>query len=121
MIKVCIPGYSAKITEFLKYHPTASTFRRIVKKKFPRRKFRVFHPNTIYQCDLMEYTTDTFKYHNSGYRYGLLLIDAFTKKLYGSALKNKSAIETADAVDKILSQMLIIPTTIVTDGTYFVF
>ena len=72
------PSFSAKINNFLRQHELHSKFRRIVKKKFPRRRIIARFPHEIFMADLIEYPK--FKVINRGYVYILLLIDCFTKK-----------------------------------------
>ena len=78
------PSFSAKINEFLRQHGLHSKFRRIVKKKFPRRKIISRYPKEIFMADLIEYPK--FKVLNRGYVYILLLIDCFTKQVFVSPM-----------------------------------
>merc|ERR1712240_611851 len=47
---------------------------------------------------------DQLKKDNRGYRYILVLIDIFSRKVYLAPLKNKRNKTTADAMNKFLSQ-----------------
>ena len=42
---------------------------------------------------------------NSNYKFILVLIDCFTKKIYAKPLKTKRAEETSKAIDEILSSL----------------
>ena len=48
------PSFSAKITDFLRRHDLHSKHRRIVKKKFPRRRVIARFPFDIFMGDLLE-------------------------------------------------------------------
>ena len=62
-----IPSFSAKIKEFLRTNYLHSVHKRIVKKKFPRRKVITRFPFELFMADLIEYPSD--KYVNNGYCY----------------------------------------------------
>ena len=49
------PSYSAKITAYLRNNIVHSRHRRIVKKKFPRRRIISRFPFDIFMADLIEY------------------------------------------------------------------
>ena len=85
------PSYSAKIAEFLRQHDVHGVYRRIVKRKFPRRKVIARFPFELFMADLMEFPQ--YRYRNRGYRFALILIDVFTKKLYTVPLKKKTKVE----------------------------
>ena len=68
-----IPNYTAKLAEFLRHNKVHSTHRRIVKKKFPRRKIIVHFPFQIFMADLIEYLQPSFKHANRNYGYIYLL------------------------------------------------
>merc|ERR1711911_58057 len=54
------PSYSAKIADFLRQHDVHGVYRRIVKRKFPRRRVIARFPFDLFMADLME-----FSFHNS--------------------------------------------------------
>ena len=108
------PSFSAKINEFLRKHELHSKFRRIIKKKFPRRKIVARFPFEIFMADLIEYPK--FKVINKGYVYILLLIDCFTRKIYIAPMKKKDQTNSALAFESILKTFIEFPKNLVTDG-----
>ena len=57
------------------------------------------------QADLIEYSNPKMAHANSNYKFILLMIDCFTKKMYARPLKTKKAVESAQAIDEILSSL----------------
>ena len=55
------PSFSAKIAEFLRKHELHSKHRRIIKRKFPRRRVIARFPFEIFMADLIEYPKYTSK------------------------------------------------------------
>ena len=108
------PSYSAKIAEFLRQHDTHGVYRRIVKKKFPRRKVIARFPYEIFMADLMEYPQ--YKHANNGYCYILIMIDCFTKMLYAVPMKKKNQEWSAEAFESIFKNFDDYPINLVTDG-----
>ena len=109
-----VPNYSAKIADFLKSFKLHSVNRRIVKKTFPRRRVISRFKNDLWQADLIEY--QDLKFHNSGYKFILLVIDVFSKVVYVEPLKFKTGECTATAMEKILARSEAPPVMLVTDG-----
>ena len=109
-----VPNYSAKISDFLKNYKLHSINRRIVKKIFPRRRIISRFKNDLWQADLIEYRD--LNYHNSGYKFILLVIDVFSKVIYVEPLKFKTGEITATAMEKILGRSESPPVMLVTDG-----
>ena len=93
------PSFSAKIAEFLRKHELHSKHRRIIKRKFPRRRVIARFPFEIFMADLIEYPK--YKYQNKGFVYILLLIDCFTRKIYLAPMKKKDMEHSAAAFEKI--------------------
>ena len=108
------PSYSAKINEFLRKNNVHSTHKRIIKKKFPRRRIIARVPFEIMQADLFEYPM--YKYQNRHYVYALVLIDCFSRKLWVVPMKHKTDNVTAQAFESIFSKLDNVPVHIVTDG-----
>ena len=108
------PSFSAKITDFLRKNHIHSVHRRIVKRKFPRRKVIARFPFELFMADLIEYPND--KFVNNGYCYILVLIDCFTKMIYAEPMKKKNSEWTADALDTIFKTFDRFPVNFVTDG-----
>ena len=108
------PSYSAKIDAYLRSNTVHSRHRRIVKKKFPRRKIISRFPFDIFMADLIEYPQ--LKFHNNGYVYILVIIDCFTKKVWAVAMKQKTADWTADAFESVFKKFDQFPTHLITDA-----
>ena len=107
------PSYGAKIKEFLQSYTLHSVNKRITKKTFPRRRVIARFPFDLWMCDLAEY--QQYKFHNSGYKFILLVIDCFTKMMYVEPLKRKTKEETTLAMERIISRAEP-PVMLVTDG-----
>ena len=75
------------------------------RKNFKRRRMFVPGPFHSVQADLIEYSNAKMAHSNNNYRFILLVIDCFTKKIYVRPLKSKKAVETAKALDEILSSL----------------
>ena len=75
------------------------------RQNFKRRTTFVPGPFHSVQGDLIEYSRASMAHANGNYKYILILIDCFTKKVYAKPLKSKKAVETAQAIDEILSSM----------------
>ena len=58
------PSYSVKINDFLRQNDIHGVYRRITKKKFPRRKVIARFPFEVCMADLIEYPQ--YKYVNNG-------------------------------------------------------
>ena len=109
-----VPSFSAKINDFLRKHDLHSKFRRITKKRFPRRRVIARFPFEIFMADLIEYPQ--YKVINKGYVYILLLIDCFTKKIYLAPMKKKDKHHAALAFESIFKEFDEFPVNLVTDG-----
>ena len=107
------PNYSAKIEAFLRQYPLHSVNKRITKKKFPRRRVVARFPMDVWMADLIEYPG--LKWHNGNYKFVLLVVDVFTKMIYVEPMKRKLGENTAEAMEKILSQVEMPPVMLVTD------
>lgn len=68
------------------------------KRKFDRRKFDINYYGELVQCDLAY----IFQFEN--YKYFLLVIDAFSSKIFTYPLKDKTAVETLKAFQIILQK-----------------
>ena len=107
------PSFSSKIEAFLRSNVVHSKHRRIVKKNFPRRKVISRFPFDLFMADLIEYPQ--LKYQNSNYRFILVVIDCFTRKVWAVPMKQKSAQWTADAFESIFKTFDKFPIHVVTD------
>ena len=111
---VSVPSYSAKIAKFLKKNQTHSLHRRIVKTTFPRRRVVTHFPFQIHMADLMEFPK--YKNVNKGYKYIMIFIDCFTKKIWISPMKSKNMNDSVIAMDKIIGEFEHIPNSLITDA-----
>ena len=107
------PSFSAKIQAYLKSNVVHSTHRRIVKKIFPRRKIISRFPFDFFMADLIEYPQ--LKHQNGNYKYILVIIDCFTRKVWAVPMKEKSARWTADAFESVFKHFDQPPVHIITD------
>ena len=107
------PSFSAKIEAYLRSNAVHSQHRRIIKKKFPRRKIISRFPFDFFQADLIEYPL--LKHQNSNYTYILVIIDCFTRKVWAVPMKFKTAQWTADAFESVFKTFDKFPVHIVTD------
>jgi len=87
-----------------------------VKKTFPRRRVIARFPFDLFMADLIEYPSKKMVYANSGYRFILVLIDCFTKKIYVAPMKLKNQAWSADAFESIFKKFDQFPVHLVTDG-----
>ena len=110
-----VPGYSAKIKDFLQSYEGHNQYKRISKKIFPRRRVISRFPFDVWMADLIVYSQRHFKRANSNYSYILLLIDCFTKKIWAVPMKFKTAKWTAEALDSIFKTLDEPPINLVTD------
>jgi hypothetical protein len=70
---------------------------------FPRRHVVIKGLNDLYQADLIE--MQDFSNINKKYRYILLVINTFSKMIYGEPLKDKTGKEVAAALETILKKV----------------
>ena len=70
------------------------------RKNFRRRRVIVKGLNDLWQADLVDMTK--FSRENGGNKYILMVINVFSKFLWAKPVKNKSAKEITQAMDKIL-------------------
>ena len=111
-------SYSSKLSEFLRTTDTPSKFKPIKKRNFPRRKVIARFPYELFMADLFEYPY--FTRVNRGWRYGLVIIDCFSRKIFYKSLKKKNASTMAEAFDSVFKDFDELPVNIVTDsGTEF--
>jgi hypothetical protein len=73
-----------------------------VRKKFIRRSVIVKGLSDLFQADLVEMIP--YARQNKGYKYILVVINAFSKYVWASALKTKKGNEVAVTMSKILKQ-----------------
>lgn len=108
-----VPAFSAKIAEFLRQNDLHSKNRRIVKKKFPRRRIIARFPFDVWMADTINY--EKTKYFNDRYAYIVVMIDCFTRKLWAVPMKKIDGAHAADAFDSVFKTLDTFPTHLVTD------
>ena len=108
------PSFSAKIEAFLRSNEVHSKFRRVVKRKFPRRKIITRFPFELFQADLIEYPK--YKFQNNRFVYCLVVIDCFSKFVWVKPMKTKTGQETAEAFDSIFKDFDEHPVSLMTDS-----
>ena len=114
-----VPNYSSKILEFLRQNETSSVHKRII-RKFRRRQTVAHYPYDLCMADLAFYTGPGMAHANNGNKYILVFIDVFTKMCYVEPMKNKEALTTLIAFEKILRRLPYTPNHVITDvGTEF--
>ena len=89
----------------LKFIPYCAKFS-VHKRKLNKFKRRNVVVPTLYHtvmADLIDYKK--YMWYNRPYRYVLVVIDAFSRFAWTRALKTKTAIESAQALDSILDEM----------------
>ena len=73
------------------------------RKNFERRKYSMRGISETLQADLID--MQAFSKGNRGYRYILIVIDVFSKKLYAEPLRDKTAKSVADAMEIIIKKV----------------
>lgn len=73
---------------------------RYARKHYPRRKYVMFGIADTLQADLIE--MQPFFKMNRGHRYILIVIDVFSKVAYAEPLKDKTGVETTQAMERII-------------------
>jgi hypothetical protein len=74
-----------------------------LRRNFPRRKYILKGANDLLSTDLAD--MQKLSKSNDGVKYLLVVVNAFTKKLYVEPLKNKTSDETARKMEKILDEI----------------
>ncbi|CAG5091477.1 Oidioi.mRNA.OKI2018_I69.PAR.g13067.t1.cds [Oikopleura dioica] len=107
------PAFSAKVAEYLRKNKIHSTHRRIVKKRFPRRRIIVDTKFKIFMGDLIVYKG--YKFSNRHNVYILLIIDCFSRFVWTRPLKTKGKIDVANALNDIFQDLPEWPNSLITD------
>ena len=105
-------SYSANVKAFLSTKKSISVHKRKL-KRFPRRKWLIPGPFHTIASDIIDY--QQYSRANNGFKYILVVLDAFSRFAYTKALKNKTAETTAAALDTILQSMQYPPSIFVCD------
>ena len=86
---------------------------------FKRRRVICGYTGHVVMGDLFQFP-DNFTRHNNfegkSFRYVLLLVDCFSKKMWAEPLSKKMKSDTAIAMKKMFDSMKAPPTMLVTDG-----
>ena len=105
-------AFTSKIIKLLKNNKTHSLHAR-ARKPDKYRRIVSRYPGNILQMDLVE--MGKFSRKNNRYKYILMVIDTFSKKLYAEPIKRKTGNETVQAIKTIFSKMEDPPQTIIFD------
>ena len=105
-------SYSASVAAFLQSKRSLSVHKRKL-RNFKRRKWIVPGPYQTICADLIDY--QQYSRMNGGFKYILVVIDAFSRMAYTKALINKTALEVAMALDEILNDFKYPPSIFVSD------
>ena len=81
-------SYSASVKSFINQKKSLSLHKKKI-KNFTRRKWNVPGPFHTICADLIDY--QQYSYQNNGFKYILVVIDAFSRVAYTRALKQKTA------------------------------
>ena len=87
-----------QINTFFETERTTQRFKKPPKKPILP-PIMISHPKQLYEADLIDYAR--IKNHNNQWKYILVVIDDFTKKVYARELKNKTAAEIHKAFTEI--------------------
>lgn len=83
------------------------------RKNFKRRRVIIKGLNDLFQADLVEMIP--YARMNKGYRYILVVINAFSKYVWAYPIKRKSSEAVAEAMKKLLSSIKVTPKNLQTD------
>lgn len=83
------------------------------RKNFKRRRVVIKGLNDLFQADLVEMIP--YAKFNRGFKYILVVINAFSKFTYARPLKNKTSHEVTKAMNSILSEIKVTPKNLQTD------
>ena len=89
-----------RVKAFLSKQPSYTVHRRIQQEQFPRRRILVSSPRQRLEGDLLE-LRDLAEW-NSGFKYALVLIDAFTRMVWALPLKTKDSLTVANAFRRLV-------------------
>jgi len=70
-------------------------------RNYPRRHVVVYGKNDLFQADLAD--MQQYSAVNKSYRFILIIIDCFTKRVWATALKTKKSEEVAAVASKIFA------------------
>lgn len=78
------------------------TLYRSAKRKFPRNHYRITYMNELWEIDLLDMTA--LAEHNNGYKYLLVVVDAFSKFAWVRPMRTKTASEAIKQFSDIITQ-----------------
>jgi len=99
----------SQIKNWLSEQPSYSLYKKR-SLKFPRRKIQSYYPMQSVEIDLLQLSEMEIK-ENDGVRFILVYIDSFTKFLWARALMDKKPGSSAAAVEDIIQESRLIPST----------
>ena len=107
------PKYTKKQVDEWLLRQLSHTLHRSRRRKYVRRQMYAIKPNHQIQADLADMTY--MSKANSDYKYFLLVIDVFSRKIYTRLLKTKNGSEVSARMEEILKSMAAIPRLLCTD------
>lgn len=84
-------------------HQIVDELHRNARKIFTRVQFQKRGIDDTFQIDLIEFIP--YAHENNGYKYALVIIDVFSKFAWTVALKNKTGVETARALESVIRKI----------------
>ena len=105
-------------TRALNFSEETQNLFRQARYRFKRRRIRCYYPNEILFSDSIVYRQ--YGRQNSGFNYIVVVVDCFSKKAYGEAVKKLDEFNVTIALEKIFKRLPDLPRYFVTDrGTEF--
>lgn len=102
-----------EVQEFVKSTKTAQLHKPIVKKRDYEIPIVTWDYCKDWQADLLD--MQKFSRQNKGYRWILIIVDLFNREAWAIPLKDKTAAETAKAIDKVMGMASCQPLKFTTD------
>ena len=84
-----------------------------VRRKFPRRKIKTNFPHEVYSADLKD--LNKLSRHNNRFRYILVVVDNFSRKIYTALIRKKTGAQVLQAFKKIFEEAGTFPVYLFTD------
>ena len=91
------------ITPYLK-GTTTYTYHKQYVRKFPRNKFYAEKIDHMWQIDLIDLSNIRNKFYSQNYSFALTCIDCFSRYAWVEPMKNKTAEESKNALERILAK-----------------
>ena len=103
-----------QVIDFLSKQPSYTVHHRVPRRQWPHRRIHV--PSMHVRCDADLFELQDLKQWNSGYQYGFVVIDAFSRKVWAQPVKTKEAKHSADALLSMLTTQHLHTQLLYTDG-----